>query len=198
MVTPSTPGLAPAPEKPSAKNLMITCVVIGLALGVIAGYQPTNEWRFFSWHPFLMSLSFIGLMPLSAVIKKQGGYTNTKNHGMLAWFATFCAFAGLYVTYENKNRMREEHFTTYHSWGGLLCLMGVVGAGMAGGVFLHPDFGVDKTNQIIRKVHKVFSRNLILLGWLVCLTGVHQLAGSTMLTTLFAIPLVLLIPRTLV
>ena len=28
---------------------------------------------------------------------------------------------------------------------------------LAGAIFLHPDFGIDKTNQLYRKVHKWFA-----------------------------------------
>lgn len=45
----------------------------------MAGHQPVGAgWRLFSWHPFLMMVGMIGLMGSGAMIKKLGGYTNTK------------------------------------------------------------------------------------------------------------------------
>lgn len=44
----------------------------------MAGIQPTGKWRFFSWHPLLMTIGMVGLMGIGAITKKLGGYTNTK------------------------------------------------------------------------------------------------------------------------
>jgi hypothetical protein len=69
---------------------------------------------------------------------------------------------------------------------------------MAGGIFLHPDFGVDKTNKLIRKVHKVASRLTIFAAWLTALGGLYQLSGPTYVIALYAIPLLWFLPFTLV
>ena len=69
------------PGKPSPAQfriLAVVLVVFSLGAGYNAGIQPTGEWRFFSWHPFLMTCGMVGLAGLGAIVKKLGGYTNTK------------------------------------------------------------------------------------------------------------------------
>jgi hypothetical protein len=47
--------------------------------GYSAGMQPMGMgWRFFSYHPLLMTSGFVGMMGSAAITKKRGGYTNTK------------------------------------------------------------------------------------------------------------------------
>jgi hypothetical protein len=70
---------------------------------------------------------------------------------------------------------------------------------MAGGVFLHPDFGVDKQNKLIRSVHKYLSRSLLVLAWVAMLSGLKTLVGDDAKTLiLFAAPLVVAAPFTLI
>jgi hypothetical protein len=58
---------------------MAIYVLFSLGAGYMAGVQPTGAgWRAFSWHPFLMTCSFVGMFGAAAVTKKRGGYTNTK------------------------------------------------------------------------------------------------------------------------
>ena len=58
--------------------LVVILVAYGLAAGSYAGLQPTGTWRFFSWHPLLMTLGMITIPGGAAGLKKLGGYTNTK------------------------------------------------------------------------------------------------------------------------
>ena len=61
------------------KRLVTLFVIFTFVQGYLAGVQPSGEgWRYFSWHPFLMTGGFVGLMGIAAVTKKLGGYTNTK------------------------------------------------------------------------------------------------------------------------
>ena len=70
--------------------------------------------------------------------------------------------------------------------------------GIAGGVFLHPDFGIDKQNKIYRKVHKYASRAMLMLAWAATLSGLKTLIGDDIKTlALFAAPLVIAAPMTL-
>ena len=71
--------------------------------------------------------------------------------------------------------------------------------GMAGGVFLHPDFGIDKQNGLIRTGHKFASRGMLGLAWLATLSGLQTLIGEDDVKGLFffAAPLVLAAPFTL-
>ena len=70
--------------------------------------------------------------------------------------------------------------------------------GIAGGVFLHPDFGIDKQNKLYRAVHKYASRALLLLSWAATLSGLKTLVGDDYQTLiLFALPMILAAPFTL-
>lgn len=81
---------------------------------------------------------------------------------------------------------------------GLAAFGGCICAGMAGGVFLHPDFGIDKQNKLIRTVHKYLSRALLMLAWMATLSGLKTLVGDDIKTLiLFAAPLVVVAPFTL-
>jgi hypothetical protein len=51
----------------------------------------------------------------------------------------------------------KHHLTTTHALAGIITMTGTTMASMAGGIFLHPDFGVDKTNKTIRYVYVILS-----------------------------------------
>ena len=125
-----------------------------------------------------MITGFIGCMGSASLIKKLGGYSNTKIHGMLASLGFLLAAGGFYVIYSNKNMLGKEHFTTPHGKAGLLCMVGAFMVAAAGGVFLHPDFGVDKSNQTIRKAHSWLSRGVMALGWLASFSGMKTIVGE--------------------
>ena len=59
--------------------LLVALIAFSLRGGYMAATQPPDAgWRFFSWHPFLMTLGMVGLAGIGSVTKKLGGYTNTK------------------------------------------------------------------------------------------------------------------------
>lgn len=63
------------------KNYFALCsclIVYSIMAGYVAGIQPTNKFRYFSYHPLLMTCGMIGTMSISAITKKIGGYMNTK------------------------------------------------------------------------------------------------------------------------
>jgi len=122
-----------------------------ILIGSHVSTQPEGAgFRFFSYHPLLMIAGFVGMMGTSAITKKLGGYKNTKTHGILASGGLMMAFGGLYVIYKHKELMGKEHITTTHAIFGIVTMAGCFMAMLAGGIFLHPDFGVDKTNKTIR------------------------------------------------
>ena len=64
-------------------KILVACFLVFTGLqGYMAATQPAGAgWRFFSWHPFLMTAGFVGMMGSATVTKKLGGYANTKvNH----------------------------------------------------------------------------------------------------------------------
>lgn len=184
----------------ATKNkIVLAFSVFAMFVGYLASTQPTGAgWRFFSWHPFLMIVGFMGMMGSSAAIKKLGGYSNTKMHGILSSGGLLLAFAGLYVIYVNKERMGKDHITTTHALAGIVTLAGAVLPAVAGGVFLHPDFGIDKTNQLYRSAHKWFGRIVMASAWVVSFMGLMQLTSDVKILIAFAVPLIILAPMTLV
>jgi Eukaryotic cytochrome b561 len=86
---------------------------------------------------------------------------------------------------------------TPHAWCGVGVIIGCVALGLAGGIFLHPDFGVDKTNQLIRKIHKTASRTVILFAWITALGGLLQLTSDVTTLAMYSLPLLALVPFTL-
>ncbi|KAL7524938.1 hypothetical protein ACHAWF_001139 [Thalassiosira exigua] len=189
--------------KPISNEKYVSLLALLSGHSLIGGYYAATRpegagWRFFSWHPMLMMIGMVGMMGAAALTKKRGGYTNTKLHGIMAWVGIMVAGAGLYVIYQNKENMGKEHFTSLHSWAGLAAFGGVIGAGLAGGVVLHPDFGIDKQNKMIRAVHKNLSRALLMMAWCASLSGFKTLIGDDVKTLiLFAAPVVLAAPFTL-
>jgi hypothetical protein len=184
------------------KYLSLLAGVLGPAFigGSWAATRPEGAgWRFFSWHPFFMMVGMVGLMGPAALTKKRMGYTNTKLHGMIAWAGLVSSYIGLYIIYQNKENMGKSHFTTLHSKAGHVVLVGSTMLGLAGGVFLHPDFGIDKQNGLIRTGHKWASRGVLGLAWMATLSGLQTLIGEDDVGTLvmFAAPLLLAAPFTL-
>eukprot|EP00934_Nitzschia_sp_Nitz4_P005246 Nitzschia sp. Nitz4//scaffold65_size103378//64351//65120//NITZ4_004472-RA/size103378-snap-gene-0.14-mRNA-1//-1//CDS//3329556258//5236//frame0 len=187
-------------SKPSPT--MATALRIGfLTYSIGAGYYMATKggkWKSpFSWHPFLMTVGMIGCMGTAAITKKLGGYLNTKIHGMLANLGVMLSLGGLYAIYHNKNLWNKPHFTSPHGKMGVAVVVGGLGAGLVGAVMLHPDFGMDKTNKTIRMAHKLFSRTVMGLSWVVACSGVIHMTEDPVERLLFGVPLLLVAPLTL-
>ena len=187
------------PSETSYRLIVITFLAYSLFAGWYISTRPKGKWKSpFSWHPFLMTLGMTGSMGIAAVTKKLGGYTNTKIHGMLASFGFMLSLGGLYAIFQNKNLYEKPHFTSTHGKIGLAVMVSMVGPLLAGGVFLHPDFGIDKTNKLYRKVHKMFSRVLMGIAWANSIYGLYGLRSSHPLEIiLYGVPLLALAPLTL-
>mmetsp|Transcript_20922 Transcript_20922/g.35989 ORF Transcript_20922/g.35989 Transcript_20922/m.35989 type:complete len:197 (+) Transcript_20922:51-641(+) len=187
---------------PNGKYALLLALLSAQSLfgGYYAATRPEGAgWRYFSWHPMLMMVGMVGMMGSAALTKKRGGYTNTKLHGMMAMGGMFIAAGGIYVIYQNKENIGKSHFTTYHSWAGLVAFGGSILPGIAGAVFLHPDFGIDKGNKLYRSVHKYVSRTLLAIAWMATLSGLKTLIGDDIKTLiLFAAPMAMAAPFTLI
>jgi hypothetical protein len=189
----------PSISQTHSKTLIGAFFAFTIVVGLTVAMQPTGAgWRFFSWHPFLMVSGFIGMMGSAAITKKLGGYANTKLHGMMASGGLLMAFGGLYVIYRNKEILGKEHITTTHGLAGLITMTGALMVSLAGGIFLHPDFGADKTNKTIRFAHKWFSRLVMAGAWITCLFGLMTLTKNPAILGLFSVPLLILAPLTLI
>lgn len=190
-----------SPGKPGPTlywTLVVVLIAYALGGGYYAGIQPIGQWRYFSWHPFLMMCGMVGMAGIGALTKKLGGYTNTKSHAILAGGANMLNFAGLYCIYKNKEMNGYKHMQSTHAWSGVLLMFSTCAMGFAGSVFLHPDFGIDKTNKTIRLYHKMFSRFTLVFSWMNCVIGLSQLIPlQTTMLFMFAMPLVLMVPLVL-
>lgn len=145
-----------------------------------------------------MTVGMISCMGIASVTKKMGGYTNTKIHGMLASGGYFIALGGLYAIYRNKELLGRPHFTSLHGKGGLALLVLTVPAMMVGGIFLHPDWGIDKTNQDYRKAHKLFARVLMGCSWGTAMYGMYSMTKDPFELLVYGGPIAILAPFTLV
>uniref|UniRef100_A0A7S4M4W4 Cytochrome b561 domain-containing protein n=1 Tax=Odontella aurita TaxID=265563 RepID=A0A7S4M4W4_9STRA len=188
-----------ANAKPSPMRYRLAvafCSLFSLGGGYFAALQPSGAgWRDpFSYHPLLMMIGFVGLMGSAAVTKKLGGYTNTKNHGIMSFLGLLCAFGGLYAIYQNKEKFGKPHLNSGHSVVGLLALTGATSVGLAGAVFLHPDFGSDKQNKTIRFVHHWTGKITLIAAFFSCMLGLNQLTENPIILIGFSFPLVALVP----
>ena len=89
--------------------------------------------------------------------------------------------------------MGKPHFTSSHSIAGMFVVIGCLMSGTAGAVFLHPDFGVDKTNKNIRFVHKWFSRTVLIFSWFTAFMGLLRLTEDPVKLAAYGVPLMGLI-----
>ena len=108
------------------------------------------------------------------------------------------SLGGLYAIYRNKEMWGKAHFTSTHGQAGLAIILLSVGAGMVGGVFLHPDFGMDKTNKTIRYAHKVFARGVLMAAWGTAFYGFSTMTSDPVQLAMFGLPLLVLAPYSLV
>lgn len=120
---------------------------------------------------------------------------NDESNLLFAHNAIFLNFTtgGLYAIYNHKNSIGKAHFQTTHSIAGLVVLGGCFMSGMAGGVFLHPDFGMDKTNKTIRFAHMWMSRFVLIIAWFNAFIGLTQLTEDPTKLAAYGLPLLALL-----
>ena len=76
----------------SCAVLLLTNVLVGRSR-----YEYDKEMSWFAHHPASMLVAFVALGGNAALIKKKGGYTNTKMHGNVLSLALSIALFGTYV-----------------------------------------------------------------------------------------------------
>lgn len=116
---------------------------------------------------------------------------------MIAWGGLMFAFSGMYIIYKNKENNGFKHLQTTHAWVGLFVMINCVGLGMAGGIILHPDFGIDKTNKTVRLAHKMASRLTLMAAWTNAFIGLYSMNVSNSMLVMYGLPLILLVPFSL-
>ena len=189
----------PPPAITQSKHQIISIAFFAYAIliGRYIATQPKGEWSFFSWHPFLMICGFMGAMGIAAVTKKLGGYANTKYHGYLSMTGFVLACGGMYIIYRNKEIHGRPHFTSTHAWMGIVTMICSFLPAVAGAAFLHPDWGMDKTNKTYRFVHKWFSRTAIVSAYVTGYWGLTKMSQDPLVLAAYALPLLILTPFTL-
>ena len=109
-------------------QLFLPCVILGLWVSIsiipfdINSIMNLSAFKWFHLHPLSMALAFIPLASLATLIKKIGGYENTKTHGFLLSLSTWLSIFGLYVIYSNKEARNAQHFQTLHGKFGLFTI----------------------------------------------------------------------------
>jgi hypothetical protein len=76
-------------------------------------------------------------------------------------------------------------------------IVSAIGAGIIGGIVLHPDWGLDKTNQTIRYAHKTFARIVLGGAWATAVVGMYNMTQDPMELAIVGVPLLILAPFTL-
>jgi hypothetical protein len=148
-----------------------------IAYSLLAGLYMTTvgknagTWVWFSWHPLCMLVGFVAMAGNAALIKKIGGYENTKAHGIMMTIATVLTSFAWYVIYTNKEMYGKPHLISLHGKLGVGVMLSYFGLGAVGALGLHPDFGMLKTNKTLRLAHKVGGRIVTALAWACCVLG---------------------------
>lgn len=151
-------------------NLLSPLAAYSLLAGVYAAMMP-GKWIWFSYHPFVMMLAFVLLAANATLVKKIGGYENTKIHGYSMSAACALAAFGWYVIHTNKDMAGKAHLLTIHGKLGVAVLISYLVLGAFGAIALHPDWGIMKTNKTIRTTHKYAGRVMTAISWFVCVLG---------------------------
>jgi len=147
-------------------------IMYGIIFGFYIGYVKTHgKYLWFSWHPFFMMLSYIGLSSNAALIKKIGGYENTRTHGIYMIISILLSSFAWYVIYSNKEMFKRKHLTTIHGKLGVAIMISYFMLGIFGAIALNPDWGLFRSNKTMRLVHKVFGRLSTAAAWFCCLLG---------------------------
>ena len=171
-------SMADAKSSTEKRYHMLKWPLVGGALLIGSLNSPLmsgKDWKWFDYHPIAMAISFIMLSGLATLLKKIGGYENTKTHGVLFSVATALGGFGLYVIYSNKEMLSKPHFATLHGKLGLASYVAYVGLNLVGGAALHPDWGILKTNKSLRTIHKYSGRMALMLSWAAAYTGFSNL-----------------------
>lgn len=126
------------------------------------------------------------------MVKKISGYDNTKSHGILQALATICAAIGWYIIHTNKNLMKKQHLLTLHGKLGAAVCIGYILLSIIGGIALHPDFGIMRTNKTIRLAHRYFARVTTAAAWVSCFLGYQKLQDDTMYQLALGLPLLII------
>ena len=165
------------PRLVSTVSVLSACVVVPSIVYSQLGKVLSKEDRsWFIYHPFLMSMGVIGL-PLAAILQQRlFDYTSNKIHMYTMMISLLLILTGAYVIISNKNMKHENHFTTTHGRLGLITITWFLIQSLAGFLGLDPDnrisfFRPTKRFRIVRRLHTIGGRGLLLMGYLTAFIG---------------------------
>lgn len=163
-------------------------IAYGLFAAGYTAYLP-GKIIWYSFHPFFMIIGFVPLLINAVLLKKIGGYDNTKLHGILLTVSTLCAGFAFYVIFSNKSTYNKPHFTTTHGQGGIAILIMYLALAIVGFIGLNPDWGVVRTNKQIRFIHKWLGKAVASLTWLSCIFQFIKVCPNVYAQIAFVLPL---------
>ena len=170
--------------------------VIILFYALILGWWPVRNMSIDTWfalHPTSMTFSYAGLTYVGILYKQLGGYKNTIMHGYMMTAGCLLAAFGIYVIYTNKIILNKVHFTTTHGFYGIVAFIGYISIEIVGGLLLHPNFGLMKTNKLIKTAHRYFGHLIQSLCWYSIVNGFAKLETNNNTRAIFLAPLFLLV-----
>lgn len=172
-------------------SLKYPVILYSILAGLYCAYLP-GKFVWFSYHPLAMISSFVLLAANATMLKRIGGLDNTRLHGQMMFLCVLISLFGWYVIYSNKEMMGKAHLMTYHGKLGAFVLISYVGIAMFGGVMLHPDYGMAKSNKQFRWLHKMIGRLLTATAWICSVLGFMTMQKQLLHQILFGFPLLLL------
>mmetsp|Transcript_12685 Transcript_12685/g.12509 ORF Transcript_12685/g.12509 Transcript_12685/m.12509 type:complete len:161 (-) Transcript_12685:36-518(-) len=139
----------------------------------------------------------------AVLIKKIGGYYNTKTHGFLLFLTLTFVVGGLYVIYTNKEMHQKNHLVSWHSWIGVTAAGLLIGEACGGFLALDPDCKIRTSPSVeanIRIIHRYCGKITLILAYIACVTGWYKMShrmveasafglNAIHVTALFTLPL---------
>jgi len=164
-----------------------------IAVAFYSGFVIPGGVKLFTGHPFSMAIGAIALPSVAALTKKVGGLQNTKLHGYMMWASSAAMLLGFYFIYTNKDLHKKQHFTSYHSWAGLIVVAMFSVTTIGSTVALHPEFGLFRTQKEYRALHKLFGRNMVVLAIAVCCSGVANMEENIFTSAALLAPIIAIV-----
>ena len=135
-----------------------------------------NEW--FILHPLLAVLGTVALPVPGIILRSYKGYWSKKYHAILLGLSTLAVFLSVYVVFVNRSVRGKSHISSLHSFFGLMLFLGYVLFTLVGVFAMDPDWAwLDQSSPLraqLKSVHKVWGRPLLVVGYLVCLSGWYK------------------------
>lgn len=78
-------------------SFLLKMIIVAFSVASMGYLFNKKGYVWFSWHFIMMITGFVLLPGLAFIIKKAGGYTNTKNHGYLMALSTLMVCFGEYT-----------------------------------------------------------------------------------------------------